>query len=61
MARYILDIANDSNTQETMTKLCNFLSNEIATIKCIDKTNANQFHNEEHKNSLLLTIKKETT
>ena len=50
--RFILDIANKTESKPEMKKIIDFLSNEIATIHCIDETNSNQFHNEEEKNIL---------
>jgi len=50
--RFILDIANKTNPKHECQKIIDFLSNEIATIHCIDETNNNQFHNEEEKNIL---------
>ena len=50
--RFILDIANKTNPKPEMKKIIDFLSNEIATIHCIDESNSNQFHNEEEKNIL---------
>ena len=53
MARFIIDIANLSeieidNFMEELTDN----TNKIITIHCIEKTNDNQFHEENHRNRL---------
>jgi hypothetical protein len=53
MARFIIDIANLSeieidNFMEELTDN----TNKIITINCIEKTNDNQFHEENHRNRL---------
>ena len=50
--RFILDIANKTDSKAEMKKIIDFLSNEIATIHCIDQTNENQFYDEQEKNIL---------
>lgn len=50
--RFILDIANKTDSKPEMKKIINFLSDEIATINCIDKTNENQFYDQTEKNIL---------
>lgn len=50
--RFILDIANKTDSKPEMKKIIDFLSNEIATINCIDKTNENQFYDQTEKNIL---------
>jgi len=50
--RFILDIANKTDSKPEMEKIIDFLSDEIATINCIDQTNENQFYDEQEKNIL---------
>jgi hypothetical protein len=50
--RFILDIANKTESKPEMEKIIDFLSDEIATIHCIDQTNENQFYDEQEKNIL---------
>lgn len=50
--RFILDIANKTDSKPEMKKIIDFLSDEIATINCIDKTNENQFYDQTEKNIL---------
>lgn len=50
--RFILDIANKTESKPEMEKIIDFLSNEIATINCIDESNSNQFYDEQEKNIL---------
>ena len=55
MARFILDVANcDKNDIEKVFEILDrdkFLSLKIATIKCIDETNDNQFYTEYENNT----------
>lgn len=55
MARFILDVANcDKNDIEKVFEILDrdkFLSLKIATIKCIDETNDNQFYTEYEDNT----------
>lgn len=50
--RFILDIANKTESKPEMEKIIDFLSDEIATIHCIDESNSNQFYDEQEKNIL---------
>lgn len=50
--RFILDIANKTESKPEMEKIINFLSDEIATINCIDESNSNQFYEETENNIL---------
>jgi hypothetical protein len=50
--RFILDIANKTDSKPEMQKIIDFLSDEIATINCIDESNSNQFYEETEKNIL---------
>ena len=50
--RFILDIANKTESKPEMEKIIDFLSDEIATIHCIDKSNSSQFYEETEKNIL---------
>ena len=50
--RFILDIANKTESKPEMEKIIDFLSDEIATINCIDESNSNQFYEETEKNIL---------
>ena len=47
MARFILDVANiENNTKEFMDEFIEKLSDKVATITCIDKSNDNQFYDD---------------
>jgi hypothetical protein len=50
--RFILDIANKTDSKPEMENIIDFLSDEIATIHCIDESNSNQFYEETEKNIL---------
>lgn len=50
--RFILDIANKTESKPEMEKIIDFLSDEIATINCIDESNSHQFYEETEKNIL---------
>ena len=55
--RYILDIAQTDKTptdyaKKFMQDFCETMEDHIVTIVCIDKTNDNQFHNDNTKNTL---------
>jgi hypothetical protein len=58
MPRFILDIANtefegDLDTKAFMNDLCEKYGNHILSIVCIDKTNENQFHDEDYRKNKL--------
>lgn len=61
MPRFILDVANtkfegDLNTKEFMEELCEKFGKHFISIVCIDKTNENQFYDDDYsKNKLSKT------
>ena len=55
--RYILDIAELTNSPATFSKdfmdeFCETMCDHVITIVCIDETNDNQFHDDPTKNTL---------
>ena len=58
MPRFILDVANtkyegDLDTKVFMEELCERFGNHFLSVVCIDKTNDNQFHDDDYtKNKL---------
>tara|TARA_B110000196_G_scaffold57320_1_gene47499 strand:+ start:255 stop:503 length:249 start_codon:yes stop_codon:yes gene_type:complete len=55
MARFILDVANldEEGVKKVLTNCCDeSLMGNMTTITCIDKTNENQFYNDESQNYL---------
>lgn len=58
MPRFILDVANtkyegDLDTKAFMEELCERFGNHFLSVVCIDKTNDNQFHDDDYtKNKL---------
>ena len=55
MARFILDIANledEVKRDEVREALIDHLCGHVATLRCIDTKNTNQFHDDESKNVL---------
>jgi hypothetical protein len=58
MPRFILDVANtkyegDLDTKAFMEELCERYGNRFVSVVCIDKTNDNQFHDDDYtKNKL---------
>lgn len=58
MPRFILDVANtkyegDLDTKAFMEELCERFGNHFLSVVCIDKTNDNQFHDDNYlKNKL---------
>jgi hypothetical protein len=56
MARFIVDIANVSNSEKYAQMLsetiCEAIDNKIVTVVCIDKTNEAQFYTEKGLNQL---------
>lgn len=58
MPRFILDVANtrfdgDLDTKAFMNDLCEKYGNHFVSIVCIDKSNENQFHDDDYtKNKL---------
>ncbi len=58
MPRFILDVANtkyegDLDTKAFMEELCERFGNHFLNVVCIDKTNDNQFHDDDYtKNEL---------
>jgi hypothetical protein len=55
MARFILDVANldEEGVKKVLTNCCDeSLMGNMVTITCIDKTNENQFYNDESQNYL---------
>ena len=58
MPRFILDVANtkyegDLDTKAFMEELCEKFGNHFLNVVCVDKTNDNQFHDDDYtKNKL---------
>ena len=58
MPRFILDVANtkgdgDLDTKAFMEELCERFGNHFLSVVCVDKTNDNQFHDDDYtKNKL---------
>lgn len=58
MPRFILDVANtkyegDLDTKAFMEELCEKFGNHFLNVVCVDKTNNNQFHDDDYtKNKL---------
>jgi hypothetical protein len=58
MPRFILDVANtkyegDLDTKAFMEELCDKFGNHFLSVVCVDKTNDNQFHDDDYtKNKL---------
>jgi hypothetical protein len=58
MPRFILDVANtkfegDLDTKVFMEELCEKFGNHFLSVVCVDKTNDNQFHDDDYtKNKL---------
>ena len=58
MPRFILDVANTKyegnlDTKAFMEELCEKFGNHFLSVVCVDKTNDNQFHDDDYtKNKL---------
>jgi len=52
MARYILDIANVTDTKAKLNEIVEQLGNDTVSVVCIDETNEAQFWDDPTKNEL---------